>query len=201
RGMGLPSGDYEIPLILQDRTLNEQGQLVYSPTLEDGQIVPPGVWAPEFFGDLPVVNGVIYPYINVEPCRYRLRVLNSSNSRFLHLFLNRAKKPTDVPSLIEFHQIGTDGGLLGKPAVLNKFLLAPAERADLVVDFSGLEGETITLTNDAYAPYPGWDTINSTHAALYEWIQFRVVLPISNKGRSFNLPAPKTILPLDESKS
>ena len=110
--MNLPSGDYELPLLLQDRTLDEQGQLVYSPTHDDGVKLPPGVWGPEFFGDLPVVNGAIYPYLQVEPRSYRLRLLNGCNSRFLHLSLNLAKHPTDIPDLITFHQIGSDGGFL-----------------------------------------------------------------------------------------
>ena len=155
--MNLPSGDYEIPLLLQDRTLDEQGQLVYAPTNEDGQKLPPGVWGPEFFGDLPVVNGAIYPYLEVEPRRYRLRVLNGANSRFFNLFFNLAKQPTDIPSLVTFHQIGTDGGFLPNPVALNKVLLGPAERADLIVDFSGLEGRIVTLSNNAPAPFPGWD--------------------------------------------
>jgi spore coat protein A len=61
--MQLPSGDYEIPLILQDCTLNDRGQLVYCPTYEDGQGLSPGEWGPEFFGQLPAVNGCIYPYL------------------------------------------------------------------------------------------------------------------------------------------
>ena len=100
--MDLPSGDYEIPLVLQDRTLDDTGQLVYSPTGEDGQQVPPGRWGPEFFGDLPVVNGSIYAYLEVEPRRYRLRVLNGANSRFFNLYFNLAKHPTDIPSLVAF---------------------------------------------------------------------------------------------------
>jgi spore coat protein A len=199
--MGLPSGDYEIPLLLQDRTLDEQGQLVYAPTFDDGQKPPPGLWAPELFGDLPVVNGAIYPYLAVEPRRYRLRVLNGANSRFFNLFFNLAKSPTDIPSLVPFHQIGSDGGFLPNPVPLNKLLLAPAERADLIVDFSGLEGKSVTLSNNAPAPFPGWDTLMPHHLALYELMQFRVTLSISSKGKSFNLPPSIPLARLDESKS
>jgi spore coat protein A len=108
RGLELPSGDFEIPLLLQDRTLDDKGQLLYSPTFEDGQTAPAGAWAPEFFGNLPVVNGAIYPYLEVEPCLYRLRVLNGANSRFFNLYFNLAKSATDIPALVRFHQIGTD---------------------------------------------------------------------------------------------
>ena len=198
--MNLPSGDQEIPLVLHDRTLDDQGQLIYAPTMEDGRVLPPGVWGPEFFGDLPVVNGAIYPYLEIEPRLYRLRVLNGSNSRFFNLFLNLAKRVTDIPSLVPFHQIGTDGGFLPKPATLNKLLLGPAERADLIVDFSGLEGKTVTLSNDAASPFPGWDIITGHHAPLYELMQFRVTLPVSHKAASFSLPSLLAPLPdFDES--
>ena len=187
RGMNLPAGDYEIPLLIQDRTVDENGQLVYGPTFDDGKPLAPGVWGSEFFGQLPVVNGTIYPYLNVEPRPYRLRILNGANSRFFNLFFNLARRPTDVPALVDFHQIGTDGGLLQVPARLNKVLLGPAERADLIVDFSEFAGKTVTLSNDAPAPYPGWDFSTAHHARLYELMQFRVIVPIAGKGRSISL--------------
>jgi spore coat protein A len=199
--IGLPAGDYEIPLLLQDRTLDDQGQLVYSPTIENGTKLPPGVWGPEFFGDLPVVNGAIYPYLEVEPRCYRLRVLNGSNSRFFHLFLNLAKRPTDIPSLVTLQQIGTDGGFLPKPATLNKLLLGPAERADMIVDFSSFAGKSITLSNDAPSPFPGWDMMNAHHAPLYELMQFRVSLPLRGKNKAFSIPTAMPFQKLDESAS
>jgi spore coat protein A len=84
-------------------------------------------------------------------------VLNGANSRFFSLYLNLAKHATDIPALVPFHQIGTDGGFLPSPAPLSKLLMGPAERADLIVDFSGLEGKSVTLSNDAHSPFPGWD--------------------------------------------
>jgi spore coat protein A, manganese oxidase len=200
--MDLPSGDYEVPLLLQDRTLNEQGQLMYVPTNEDGSSLPPGTWGPEFFGALPVVNGAIYPYLDVEPRLYRLRLLNGANSRFFSLYFNLAKSPTDIPSLVGFHQIGTDGGLLAAPVPLRNLLLGPAERADLIMDFSGLQGKTVTLSNNAASPFPGWSTLNPLlHERLYELMQFRVTLPMSSKGRSFSMPPVTELQRLDETKS
>lgn len=198
RNMNLPRGDYEVPLLLQDRTLDDGGQLVYSATHEDGQTLPPGVWGPEFFGDLPVVNAAIYPYLEVEPCKYRLRLLNGANSRFFNLSFNLAKRPTDIPSLVTFQQIGTDGGFLPSPAALKNILLGPAERADLIVDFSGLEGKTIALSNNAQAPYPGWAMINAHHERLYELMQFRVTRPLSSKSKSFSMPSSVSFNKLDE---
>jgi spore coat protein A, manganese oxidase len=182
--MNLPSGDYEIPLALPDRMLDDEAQLVYAPTKDDGTRVPAGTWGPQFFGDLPVVNGALYPYLAVEPRMYRLRVLNASNARFFNLYLNQAARPTDIPALVKFHQIGSDGGLLGKFAPLEKVLLAPAERADLLVDFTGLEGKTITLSNNASAPYPGWSLLQALHAPLNELMQFRVGETVTGSGSS-----------------
>jgi spore coat protein A len=201
RSMHLPVGDYEIPLLLQDRTLDDQGQLVYAPTMEDGLPLPSGVWGPEFFGQLPIANGAIYPYLDVEPLPYRLRLLNGSNSRFLNLFFNLAKSATDVPALVTIHQIGSDGGFLPKPAPMEKLLLGPAERADLIVDFSALAGKTVTLNNDAIAPYPGWTAMNTNRPEIYDFMQFRVVLPPKNTGAAFSLPQQTAFTPLDEAKS
>lgn len=199
--MGLPGGDFEVPLILQDRTVDEDGQLVYAPTHEDGVPLPPGVWGPEFFGALPVVNGAVYPYLEVEPRPYRLRVLNSSNSRFFNLYLNLAKSATDIPALVAIRQIGSDGGFLPKPATLNKLLLGPAERADLIVDFSALEGRTVTLSNDALAPFPGWGMLNTLHDRLYELMQFRVTRKTTGQAPAFSIPATARFHRLDPAAS
>jgi len=100
---------------------------------------PKSPWTPEVFGDAIVVNGKIFPYLEVEPRKYRFRVLNGANGRFFHLSLSN-----NLP----FHQIGTDQGLLPAPVEVKRVVLAPAERADLIVDFSGSAGEQIILTND-----------------------------------------------------
>ncbi len=197
RALDLPRGEYEIPLILQDRMLDQHGQLVYTPTFDDGTQPANGGWAPEFFGNLPVVNGALYPYLEVEPRAYRLRILNSSNTRFFALYLNLAKSPNDIPRLVPIHQIGSDGGFLPRPATLQKLLLAPAERADVLIDFSGLEGKTITLSNSAPAPYPGWDFAIAHHAQLYELMQFRVTRPLTQSTTQFAMPPLPVFYPLD----
>lgn len=198
RGLDLPSGDHEIPLLLQDRTLDDRGQLIYAPTWEDGQTTGSGIWEPECFGDLPVVNGALYPYLNVAPCPYRLRILNGANARFFNLFFNLAKRPTDIPSSITFHQIGTDGGLLPNAVELNKLLIAPGERADLIVDFSGLQGKTLTLSNNAPAPFPGWEMANPHHKHLYELMQFRITLPAPAPKKTFSMASSLSFRRLNE---
>lgn len=194
--MGLPAGENEIPLILQDRTLDAQGQLVYAPTGDDSVALPRGTWGPMFFGELPVVNGAIFPYVDVRPEMYRLRLLNASNSRFVNLYLNLAKNATDIPRLMTMRQIGSDGGLLPRPVAMEKILLGPGERADLVVDFSELAGKTLLLNNDASAPYPGWTVMGGSWPQLPEWMQFRVQLPKGPK-RSYSLPSDVLVEKLD----
>jgi spore coat protein A, manganese oxidase len=119
--LNLPSGPYEVPLLLQDRMFDTNGSLQY-PTAVGGTH---DVWVPEFFGDVACVNGMAFPYLEVEPRKYRFRLLNASDSRFYHLSLvDAAGKPGPI-----FNQIGTDGGLLPAPVALSDLLIAPAERS------------------------------------------------------------------------
>src|SRR5262249_50748023 len=103
-GLNLPKGKYEIPLLIYDRMLDEHGQLFY-PVSPDAD----SPWVPEVFGSAFLVNGKLFPYLEVEPRKYRFRVLNVANGRFLHLNLSNEQ---------EFHQIGTDLGLLPSPVSL-----------------------------------------------------------------------------------
>lgn len=143
----LPHGKYEIPLVIQDRSFYEDGSLAFNEVGDNPDIHP--YWTPEFFGNAIMVNGKVWPRLEVERRVYRFRLLNGSNARFYHLF----------PSCpVPIYQIGTDGGYLEKPVALKSLLLAPAERADLLVDFSGCApGTRIFLRNDANAPYPDGD--------------------------------------------
>jgi spore coat protein A, manganese oxidase len=136
-GLRLPAGKFEIPLVLCDRDLRLDGQLSY-PVSAD----PERPWVPEVFGALQLVNGKIFPYLEVEPRRYRLRVLNAANGRFYRL---------SVPGGVQVHQIGSDQGLLPAPVSVGHVQLAPAERADLVVDFGPHRGARIVLSSDSFA--------------------------------------------------
>lgn len=141
--LNLPRGKYEIPLVIYDRVFNLDGQLNY-PVSGD----PKSPWVPEVFGDAVLVNGKLFPYLEVGPRRYRFRVLNGANGRFFHLTLSRG--PTSNGT---FHQIGTDQGLLPAPVPLQRLSIAPGERADLIVDFSshdfsGAGGGNVILKND-----------------------------------------------------
>jgi spore coat protein A, manganese oxidase len=139
--LNLPKGKYEVPLILYDRLLTRDAQLLY-PVSPD----PESPWVPEIFGNAILVNGKLFPYHEVEPRRYRFRVLNASNARIYRLSLSENASATDVP----FHQIGTDQGLLPAPVPLTNLEIAPGERADLVVDFSEHRGKQMLLKSGAF---------------------------------------------------
>jgi len=151
RELGLPEGPpFEVPLLIQDRNfdLDEHGRL-------NGRLVhktDPEVM--EAFPPFTVVNGKVWPVLEVQPSTYRLRVLNGSNARTYRLVLLR----DGAPELDRITQIGTDHGLLRTPVTVpaDGLVLASAERADLLVDFSDLPpGSELTVLNTAAAPFDG----------------------------------------------
>jgi FtsP/CotA-like multicopper oxidase with cupredoxin domain len=159
--LGLPSGDFDRELLLQDRSFDEDGSLSYP---DQGVTSAHPVWNPEFFGDVNLVNGVAWPFLEVEPRRYRFLLLNGANARFYELALSNG---------LGFTVIGTDGGLLGAPEPADAVLLGPGERVEIVVDFSALAaGTTLELVNDANAPFPGGDPVDEHTSKV---MQFRVV--------------------------
>ena len=142
--LNLPRGRYEIPLVLYDRVFDLDSQLNY-PVSGDEK----SPWVPEVFGDAILVNGKLFPYLEVEPRKYRFRLLNGANGRFFHLTFSSGQTPnTSMLAGQGFHQIGTDQGLLSAPAPLKLLSIGPGERADLVVDFSANAGSNILLKND-----------------------------------------------------
>lgn len=161
---GLPSRAKEIEIVIQDRQFDTNGQWLFPDGYPAGLNGPPTnpdvhpFWIPEFFGDVIVVNGKSWPYLSVEPRRYRLRFLNGSNARFYSMWLQQGvTNPPASANTAPIWQIGTDGGLLDSPvkiAIPDKLLLAPGERADVIVDFAAYAGMTLTLRNDAPAPFP-----------------------------------------------
>jgi spore coat protein A len=127
----LPGGKYEVPLILYDRDFTEDGQLFYDTSGDEKS-----PWIPEFSADGLLVNGKIKPYFEVEPRLYRFRVLNTANSRFYILSLSGDHA---------FHQIGSDQGLLAAPVEMKRLILGCAERADILIDFAPMAGQTIRM--------------------------------------------------------
>lgn len=174
----LPAGAFELPLIIQDRNFDTDGdhltgRLLHKAETDSSKFFSTDPTATpqdtaEFFGPFTVVNGSLWPSVPVKPHAYRLRVLNGSNARTYQLFL------IDDTNTIRndlIRQIGTDAGLLPEPVCLanvkygsswpdlaNKpkgLILAPAERADLIVDFQCAPGRSLRWINTAVAPYDG----------------------------------------------
>jgi spore coat protein A len=134
--LALPRGKYEIPLLVYDRFLLPDGQLEYpvSPKKD-------APWVPEVFGNAILVNGKLFPYLEVEPRKYRFRLMNGSNGRFYRFSFGK---------LLPFQQIGTEQGFLPAPVTGQRVVMAPAERVDLVFDFAPHAGENILLRSDAF---------------------------------------------------
>ena len=185
--LNLPSGPYEIPLLIQDRNFAADGTLLYPPAKNGTH----PMWMQEFFGETICVNGKATPYLEVEPRKYRFRLVNGSNSRFYHLTLvpadetgKRSGRPADAPP---FRQIGTDGGLLPAPLSLHYLIFSPGERFDLVIDFSEHKGKNFALINDAPAPYARGGEIVPADVML-----FKVTKPLAGKDTS---SLPDTLVP------
>jgi spore coat protein A len=179
---------YEIPIAVQDRSFNDDGSLFYPDTREFfdgivGDFIPHGdfspLWNPEFFGNTLIVNGNTWPFQIVEKRRYRLRFLNGCQSRFLILDF------TGIPN-VEVWQIGNEGGFLAAPVDLStghggRLLIGPAERADLIVDFTRVPVGDFVLGNvGPDAPFgggiPGVDFPVADPASTGQVLQFRIVL-------------------------
>ena len=167
--LGDPAGTRycEIPIAIQDRSFTADGALRYpssravfdgfeGPYIPESDVSP--IWNPEVFGDVMVVNGRTWPVLEVEPRRYRLRFLNGCNSRFLILKLaTDPRAPRPVPAALPFQQIGADGGFLPAPVTLDQLLLAPAERADVIVDFTEMSpsAELFLINEGPDEPFGG----------------------------------------------
>ena len=176
---GFPAGDHEIPVVIQDRMFNQDGTFLY-PRSD----IPGATWIGEYFGDVMLVNGKVWPFLNVEPRLYRLRFLNGCNARILTLRLPGAR----------MWQVGAEGGLWDRPVPVTQLVLAPAERADVLVDFSSLAGATTMLTNHrppapVSTPAPPLSQVMQIRVADHR-VTHPVVPRLLLGGRAARLPAP-----------
>jgi len=170
--MNLPSGPYDQEIAIQDRLFDTNGQLVFPAAGINPTIHP--FWMPEFFGDTIVVNGKTWPYFEVEPRRYRLRLLNGSNARVYDLSFDNPRIPV--------YMIATEGGYLDAPVQIRSLVLSPGERAEIIVDFKRVPRGVTTLVNSGKAPYPaGAPADNRTVGQI---LQFRVSKPLSGPDHS-----------------
>ncbi|MDP2364855.1 MAG: multicopper oxidase domain-containing protein, partial [Ignavibacteria bacterium] len=162
----------EIEIAIQDRMFDTNGKL-YFPNLPTNPMIHP-FWTPEFVGNIITVNGKTWPYLSVAPRKYRFRILNGSNARTYELWLQNLATGTFGPNI---NQIGTDGGLLDAPVVINpalggKLILMPGERADVVIDFSTSPAGTVwTIRNSGRTPYPnGAPPTGSTLGRIMQFV-------------------------------
>ena len=190
---GLPVHPYEQLLVIQDHMFDANGQHFYpafpgDPGWNDfigaNPLAPEPSALAEFFGDYILVNGVPWPKLEVEPRVYRLRLLNGSDSRVYQLWLAGADGTTPM------QVIGTDNGLLYQPAPVEKLVIAPGERYDVLVDFSQAAGQQLVMRNNARGPYPGGATVDPNTAG--QVMAFNVGMTVSDNT---NNTVPATLRP------
>jgi spore coat protein A len=178
--IGIPGGAYEVPLVIQDRQFNPDGTFLYP--VSD---IPGVTWIGEYFGDTMLVNGKVWPHLDVEPRLYRFRILNGCNARIMSLDFG----PAPV------WQIAAEGQLWDRPVPMRQLVLGPAERADVIADFRSLAGKALTLVNNTPAA-----PVSTPAPPLATVMQFRVgttvtqpgpgKIPARLPGRAARLPAP-----------
>jgi len=168
-------GVSEIPLAIQDRSFYANGELWF-PTIGINPTIHP-YWMPEFFGNTIMVNGKVWPNLDVTQGWYRFRILDGSNARFYTISL---KDPTTGAKL-PFTVIGSDGGYLMQPTTVKELTIAPGERYDILVDFSAVPlGTKLIMTNTAKAPFPGGTLADPQ--TIGQIMQFTVKATSANPG-------------------
>jgi len=161
----VPGGDQEIELVIQDRMFWPDGRLAYPDVPMAPDMLEPS-HQPEFFGQVILVNGKAWPKLDAEARQYRFRLLNGSDSRVYDLDIKPADTSLPGP---KFWVIGNDVGLLNKPVPVSQLIIAPGERYDVVVDFSGWldqhpagvwDGQRLVMRNVGRVPYPKGGTVD-----------------------------------------
>lgn len=168
---GLPPNPFDIPLAIQDKTFLDPGN-------GTNPMYYPNPWEPEFFGNVPLVNGKVWPNLDVRRGLYRFRLLDGSSSRFYNLRFEPA---------VPFYLIGTDTGFVDAPVSLDRIVIAPGERADVLVDFSGLSaGDRVRLMNDQPLPEPAVSPVDDEGPFISEIMQFTA---LRQRGFPARIPA------------
>lgn len=171
--IGLPAGEFEIPLVLQDKIFTESGRQ----SVRSYVLAPQGTWDVATPGDVGVVNGKVWPELEVARGLYRFRVLNAASFSVWNLYFGNRMR---------FWVIGMEGGLLDAPVPTDHVRLGPGERADLVVDFGGLAaGDTVELCNDEPVPL---GVAQRGVRVMPRFCRFLV-----GSARGFTAPVPETL--------
>ncbi|MGA2400524.1 MAG: multicopper oxidase domain-containing protein [Syntrophobacteraceae bacterium] len=208
----LPKGGHEIEMVFQDRQFDQNGQFVFPDGSTSGTAAcgaggdfdeclngpPPNpalhpFWIPEFIGDVAVVNGAPWPVLKVEPRRYLFRLLDGANARMWDLTFGDTAKNETLPPV---YVIGNDANYLNTPVKVSKVFIAPGQRTYVIVDFSGLAGKKVTLTNDAPVPFPSGlspvpyagpcvgGTCPADQPQMHYVMQFKVSIPLKSRDTS-----------------
>ena len=160
--IGIPGGAYEIPLVIQDRQFNPDGTFLYPTSDIEGV-----TWIGEYFGDVMLVNGKVWPFLNVEPRMYRFRILNGCNARILGLDISGPN----------FWQIGAEGGIWDIPVPVKNLVMSAAERADVIIDFAKFAGQTLVMKN-----HKPQSPVSTPAPQLPQVMQIRVGTTVSHPG-------------------
>lgn len=167
--LGLPNGDYDVPLVVQDKRLD--GGLTYYPDSDDRSI--------GMFGESVLVNGTLGAMFEVATRSYRFRLLNGSNARIYNFTLSNGAK---------FQLVGADGGLLDAPMEVGSVLLAPGERAEVLVNFSSL-----TVGSELYLQSNAFSGTESQGRQAFRILKFKVA---REEKDNFTLPA--VLMPVEQ---
>ena len=158
--LGLPRGDeFDRPLIVIDRNIRTNGSIYMNSTGVNPSIHPQ--WQPEYFGDIIIVNGKAWPRLTVRRRKYRFRIINGCNARFLSFFFTNG---------LRFTHVASDSAYIDKPVVTNKILVGPSEITDVIVDFSESTTNIAILANDAPYPYPSGSPVNEANGKVMKFI-------------------------------
>jgi len=218
--LNLPAFPFELAYAIQDRMFLETGELFYpaypgDPYYDDfitgeGAILPPELFPgggptalAEFFGDHMVVNGIIWPYEEVEPRNYRMHLLNGTDSRFMILqFVAVPKGETDFTNAgdpIDFYVIGSDQGLASEATMTNTLLSEPGSRYDIVFDFKGLQGQRVIMKNiggdEPFGGDPGPQIFSDTDKIMAFDVQDIPNIPDAFNPGAINVHVPSVIVP------
>ncbi|KAJ1388672.1 Multicopper oxidase, type 2 [Sesbania bispinosa] len=128
-------------------------------------------WQPKYFGDVIIVNGKAWPRLTIKRCKYRFRIVNACNARFLSLFFTNG---------LRFTHVASDSAYLDKPIIANKTVIGPSEITNIIVDFSELTTDSAILANDAPYPYPSGNPVNEANNKVMKFI----ILPHQEVDRS-----------------
>ncbi|CAO2651913.1 Nn.00g001960.m01.CDS01 [Neocucurbitaria sp. VM-36] len=174
QALGLPAGIYDIPLSLSDKQYSVNGSLVYNTNFNNG------LW-----GDVIQVNGQPWPFLNVEPRKYRFRLLNGAVSRTFNLSLHLDSNE----EALDFSVIASDCGLLSHPVTTKYLAFAMGERYEIVVDFAKHIGRKITVRNAQYTGlYPDY-------AATDRVMQFVVDAFVNDASNNGAIPSSLRSIP------